>query len=137
MDNKSNKTTTTAIYSFQTDEGEMASIDLKGYRAICTVTKQPKQFHHTYLANMIQKKFNGNFDTFCDTYVSREGLAQKNLGKRQEQIKDKIDRLYNQIRLLKTERDTLNEIVPEETTVDTLVSKTHEQDSIKIEVAVN
>ena len=100
---------TTAIYSFRTDEGTTADIDLKGYRAICTVTKQPKQFHHTYLANLIAHKYNGNFDTFCDTYVSREGLAQKNKGRRVEQIKNKIDKLYNQIRLLKTERDTLVE----------------------------
>ena len=120
MDNNTIKPTT-AIYSFRTDEGTMADIDLKGYRAICTVTKQPKQFHHTYLANIIANKFNGNFDTFCDTYVSREGLAQKNKGKRVEQIKNKIDSLYNQIRLLKTERDTLNEVITEDQTVDTLV----------------
>lgn len=107
MDN--NNKTSTAIYSFKTDEGTTADIDLKGYRAICTVTKQPKQFHHTYLANMIVNKYDNNFDTFCDTYVSREGLAQKNKGKRVEQIKNKIDRLYDQIRLLKTERDTLVE----------------------------
>ena len=104
-----NNNSSTAIYSFRTDEGTMADIDLKGYQAICTVTKQPKQFHHTYLANMIAHKFNGNFDKFCDTYVSREGLAQKNKHKRVEQIKHKIDKLYGQIRLLKTERDTLVE----------------------------
>ena len=120
MDNNTSKPTT-AIYSFKTDEGTMADIDLKGYRAICTVTKQPKQFHHTYLANLIAHKYNGNFDTFCDTYVSREGLAQKNKGRRVEQIKHKIDRLYDQIRLLKTERDTLNEVITEDQTVDVLV----------------
>lgn len=117
MDNNSS----TTIYSFLTDEGTTADIDLKGYRAICTVTKQPKQFHHTYLANMITNKFDGNFDKFCDTYVSREGLAQKNKGKRVEQIKDKIDSLYNQIRLLKTERDTLNDVIATEQPADTLV----------------
>ena len=90
MDNKTSKPTT-AIYSFRTDEGTMADIDLKGYRAICTVTKQPKQFHHTYLARMIAHKYNGNWDTFVATYVSREGLAQRNKGKRVEQIKNKID----------------------------------------------
>jgi len=117
MDNNSS----TTIYSFLTDEGTMADIELKHYRAICTVTKQPKQFHHTYLANMITNKYDNNFDKFCDTYVSREGLAQKNKGKRVEQIKNKIDSLYNQIRLLKTERDTLNDVIAEEQTVDTLV----------------
>lgn len=106
MDNNTSKQ---AIYTFNTDQGVTADINLKGYRAICTVTKQPKQFHHTYLANLITHKYNHNFDTFVDTYVSREGLAQKNKGKRVEQIKSKIDKLYNQIRLLKTERDTLVE----------------------------
>lgn len=106
MDNKIKPTTR---YTFNTDQGTSKEIDLKGYRAICTITQQPKQFHHTYLANMIRSKYNDNFDTFVGTYVSREGLAQKNKGRRVEQIKHKIDRLYNQIKLLKTERDTLVE----------------------------
>lgn len=104
-----NNNTSNTIYSFKTDEGTTADIDLKGYRAICTITKQPKQFHHSYLANMIASKFDGNFDKFCDTYVSREGLAHNNKDKRVNQIKSKLDRLYDQIRLLKTERDTLVE----------------------------
>lgn len=111
MDNNSSKPTSNTIYSFRTNDGTTADIELKHYRAICTVTKQPKQFHHTYLANMIMNKYDGNWDMFVDTYVSREGLAQKNKGKRVQQIKHKIDLLYNQIRLLKTERDTLNDAI--------------------------
>jgi len=123
MDNNSSKPTSNTLYSFRTNDGTTQDVELKHYRAICTVTKQPKQFHHTYLANMIAHKYNGNWDTFVATYVSREGLAQKNKGKRLEQIEHKIDHLYNQIRLLKTERDTLSDVIEQEQTADDVVKQ--------------
>tara|TARA_R110002153_G_scaffold238344_1_gene392684 strand:- start:394 stop:651 length:258 start_codon:yes stop_codon:yes gene_type:complete len=61
-----------SVYNFMTYDGLM-DVELKHYRAVCTVTKQPNQFHHAYLANMIKKRFDNNFDTFVQTYVSRAG----------------------------------------------------------------
>ncbi len=100
------KTDTT--YQFETNTGP-ATFDLKGLEVTCTRTRQPKRFHHVYLADLIRRKYDNNYDTFVNTYVSREGLAQHNRVKRNEQIVTKIDRLYKQIKLLKQERDTLNQ----------------------------
>ena len=40
---------------------EDQTINLNGYVARCTVTGNEKRFYHSYLANMIQKKFDNNF----------------------------------------------------------------------------
>jgi hypothetical protein len=49
------------------------TINLHGYKATCTITDKSKGFHHSYLANLIAKKYNNNFSTFEATYVSKEG----------------------------------------------------------------
>ena len=49
------------------------TINLHGYKATCTITDKSKGFHHSYLANLIVKKYNNNFSTFEATYVSKEG----------------------------------------------------------------
>ena len=49
------------------------TVNLHGYKATCTLTGNSKQFHHSYLANLIVKKYNNNFSTFESTYVSKEG----------------------------------------------------------------
>ena len=93
-------------YTFSSSNGEV-EVDLNNYQAICSVTGSAKQFHHTYLANMIVNKFDGNIDTFRDTYVSREGRAEGSNLRKAEVVKAKIDRLYNQINELKIKRDQL------------------------------
>ena len=107
MDNTINKPTSNTIYTFMTNTGVSQDVELKHYQVTCTKTGQPKQFHHSYLARMIERKYNGNWDTFVNTYVSREGLASHNRVTRVKAIRTKLDKLYGQIRLLKTERDTL------------------------------
>ena len=49
------------------------TINLHGYKATCTITNNSKGFHHSYLANLIVKKYVNNFAHFEDTYVSKEG----------------------------------------------------------------
>ena len=49
------------------------TVNLHGYKATCTITDTGKGFHHSYLANLIVKKYNNNFSTFEATYVSKEG----------------------------------------------------------------
>jgi len=66
--------------TYQFEDGE---INLHNYRATCTVTNTSKGFHHTYLANLIRKKYGNNFGTFEATYVSKEG---RGIIRAQEQI---------------------------------------------------
>ena len=61
------------------------TVNLNGYVAKCNVTGEEKRFYHSYLANMIETKFDNDFDLF----------------------EDRISALYVKIRELKAQRDEL------------------------------
>ena len=83
------------------------TVNLNGYVAICTQTGNEKRFYHSYLAGMIVKRFNNNFSTFEDTYVSREGKGTLNQQVKVNQLEDRISKLYSKIRELKATRNEL------------------------------
>lgn len=85
---------------------KVVNIDLNNYRVICTATGARKSFYHKYLAKLIQEKYHSNIDVFRNTYVSRAAAPGKS-ERELERVKSRIDRLYNQIRELKTKRDQL------------------------------
>ena len=86
---------------------EDQTINLNGYVCICTATGKEKRFYHSYLANMIEKKFENNFQNFVDNYVSREGKSEfVNLNK-VKKVEERISNLYTKIRELKVLRDQL------------------------------
>ena len=80
-------------------------VNLNGYNAKCTITGNYKRFYHSYLANMIEKKFNNNFSLFEKTYVSREGKGIINKANKVKDVEVQITNLYNRIRQLKSKRD--------------------------------
>ena len=59
------------------------TVNLNGYVAVCNRTGNEKRFYHSYLANLIVKKYCNSFAYFEDNYVSREGKG--------------IDRAVNQV----------------------------------------
>jgi len=94
------------LYTLQSSAGEV-QIDLNNYVARCTKTGNPKSFYHAYLANLIQTKYDNNISTFEDTYVSREGQAGANAERKAQALEDRIDSLYQKIKLLKQKREEL------------------------------
>jgi len=89
---------------------EDQTINLNGYVCICNSTGKEKRFYHSYLANMIKKKFNNNFQFFVDNYVSREGKSELvNLNK-VKKVEERISNLYTKIRELKVLRDQLEAV---------------------------
>jgi len=87
---------------------EDQTVNLNGYVAICTITGNEKRFYHSYLANMIVKKFNNNFSHFENTYISREGKSKFVNQNKVNQIEDRISKLYTKIAQLKSLRDELS-----------------------------
>ena len=83
------------------------TVNLNGYVATCTVTGNEKRFYHSYLANMIEKKFNNDFANFENTYVSREGKSVGVNTRKVDSVEERITKLYQKIRELKTLRDQL------------------------------
>ena len=102
MSKKSRKSV--QLYTFNSTEGSV-DIDLNNFTAVCSLTKEPKQFHHSYLANLIATKYDNNISLFNDTYVSRAGSVIINAQTKAAKLEDRIDALYAKIRVLKTERD--------------------------------
>ena len=96
------------LYTLNSSAGEV-QIDLNNYTAKCSVSGEPKQFYHTYLANMIATKYGNDISIFESTYVSRASRPKNS--RRLEIVKSRINRLYDQIRTLKTERDEINQSV--------------------------
>ena len=94
------------IYTFNSSAGEV-KIDLNNYTAKCTKTGAPKKFYHSYLANLIYSKYDGNISTFEDTYVSRAGRSAEIPGKKADALQARIDRMYAQIKLLKEKKAEL------------------------------
>ena len=89
-------------YSF-----EDQTVNLNGYVARCTVTGNEKRFYHSYLANMIEKKFDNNFENFENTYVSREGKSIGVSQRKVDSVEERITKLYAKIKELKALRDEL------------------------------
>ena len=83
------------------------TVNLNGYVAKCNVTGDEKRFYHGYLANMIETKFNNDFDLFESTYVSRAGKSINSAVTKAAQLEDRISGLYAKIRDLKAKRDEL------------------------------
>lgn len=93
------------VHNYKFDCG--SEVDLNNYSATCTQTNNKKKFYHSYLANMIKKKFNNDFKLFEKTYISREGKGILNEVNKVDVLEDKITKLYNKIRALKSKRDEL------------------------------
>lgn len=110
------------------------TVNLHGYKATCTRTNNSKGFHHSYLANLIVKKYNNNFSTFEDTYVSKEGrgiirtlealdrednkLAQVALKEKKESAVKKykeLKRFYRHIRNVRDESKYLDALPTRQT----------------------
>ena len=97
------------LYTFNTEAGVDVKIDLNNYTARCSVTGEPKKFYHAYLANLISTKYDNNISTFEDTYVSRAGRSAEIPTKRANQLQQRIDRMYAQIKELKAKKAELVE----------------------------
>ena len=69
------------------------TVNLHGYKAICTLTGNSKQFHHSYLANLIVKKYVNNFAHFEDTYISKEGRGIVRTQEALEREQNKVDQV--------------------------------------------
>jgi hypothetical protein len=82
------------------------TIDLNNYTAKCSATGNDKQFYHSYLANLIETKYDNSFTSFEANYVSREGKPSGD-ERKAEKLQDRIDRMYNQIKELKNKRSEL------------------------------
>ena len=95
------------LYTFNNTSGESVDIDLNNYTAKCSVTGEPKKFYHSYLANLIQTKYDNNISTFEMTYVSRSGRTSQAPAKKATQLQTRIDRMYDQIKLLKAKKAEL------------------------------
>lgn len=93
-------------YTFDSDEGEV-KIDLNNFTAVCNVTKAPKKFYHSYLANLIKTKYDNNITNFNNTYVSREGKSGRVTQNKIDSVEERITKLYQKIRELKEKRDQL------------------------------
>ena len=78
-------------YTLLNRDGREVSIDLNNYKVTCVATGKRKSFYHKYLYSLILTKYDGNIDTFRETYVSRE--AGPNKQERQvQQLRAQIDR---------------------------------------------
>ena len=102
---KSVKKSRKLVHNYTFDCGSV--VDLNSYVAICTQTGNEKKFYHSYLANMIEKKYNNDFIFFTQTYISREGKGILNESNKVDVLEEKISKLYTKIRSLKAKRDDL------------------------------
>ena len=92
-----------AFYNFINQNGDPVQINLNGYTARCTITGDEKRFHHSYLARLIQDKYDNNIDVFEQNYVSRAGRGELRQAERQQQIQDRIVQLAEQIKELQSQ----------------------------------
>ena len=95
---------TKKVHNYSFDD---KTVNLNGYVAVCTKTGNEKRFYHSYLANMIEKKFNNDFSLFEKTYISREGKGILNKVNKVKDVEVQITKLYNRIRTLKSLRDSV------------------------------
>ena len=96
----------THFYNFNSSAGAV-DIDLNNYVATCTITGNEKKFYHSYLANLIQTKYDNCISTFEDTYVSREGASVGSADRKAAALESRIDKMYEKIQALKAQRDEL------------------------------
>lgn len=89
-------------YTLLNTQQQPVQIDLANYKTRCTITGAPKQFHHKYLAQLIERAYGNNIDTFRTTYISRAGRPQKTAV---ERLDDQITRARARLNLL-LERQT-------------------------------
>ena len=68
---------TKQFYTLLNSNGREVQIDLANYKCICTKTGTRKQFHHKYLAGLIERSYGNCIDTFRETYISRAGQPRK------------------------------------------------------------
>ena len=88
-------------------EFEDQTVNLNGYVAICNRTGNEKRFYHSYLANLISKKYNNNFAQFESEYVSREGAGLDRAVNEVNKIENQIARYQDRIVAL---QDKLNSL---------------------------
>ena len=94
----------THLYNLESKDGPV-QVDLNNYVAVCTVTGNVKKFYHSYLANLIATKYDNNISFFENEYVSREGKSVGSGERKAAQLDERIQKLYNKISVLKSERD--------------------------------
>lgn len=94
------------FYTLLNAAGKEVQIDLNNYKVTCTITGNRKGFYHKYLANLIEKKFDNNIDTFRTTYVSREAGPSK-AERQADKLQARINRLRNQIKELEAKQKEL------------------------------
>ena len=104
MEKQSNKTRRAKkqFYTLKNAAGRDVQIDLNNYRVVCNKTGKSKSFYHKYLHNLINRKYNGNIDTFRTTYVSREAAPGRD-ARRVAHLTERIQKLSVQISNLKGE----------------------------------
>ena len=104
MEENTKNKRTKKVHNYSFDD---KTVNLNGYVAVCTKTGNEKRFYHSYLANMIEKKFNNDFSLFEKTYISREGKGILNKVNKVKDVEVQITKLYNRIRTLKSLRDSV------------------------------
>ena len=95
------------FYTLKDKNSKEVQIDLNNYRVICNKTGARKQFYHVYLFNLINRKYNGNIDTFRETYTSRtgDGGQARKIAQLQQSINKhlaRVDKLRAQLNTLQT-----------------------------------
>ena len=83
------------------------TVNLNGYVAVCNRTGNEKRFYHSYLANLIVKKYCNSFAYFEDNYVSREGKGIDRAVNQVEKIENQIARYELRIAALRDKLNTL------------------------------
>ena len=83
------------------------TVNLNGYVATCNRTGSEKKFYHSYLANLIVKKYCNSFAYFEDNYVSREGKGIDRAVDQVEKIENQIARYELRIASLRDKLNTL------------------------------
>ena len=90
------------FYTLKNTAGRDVQIDLNNYKVQCVKTGKSKSFYHKYLFNLINRKYNGNIDTFRTTYVSREAAPGRD-ARRVAYLTERIQKLSIQLSNLKGE----------------------------------
>lgn len=83
------------------------TVNLNGYVAVCNRTGNEKRFYHSYLSNLIVKKYCNSFAYFEDNYVSREGKGIDRAVDQVEKIENQIARYELRIAALRDKLKTL------------------------------
>jgi hypothetical protein len=93
------------FYTLKDKNSKDVQIDLNNYRVICNKTHERKRFYHKYLFNLIVRKYNGNIDTFRETYTSRSGDGGQ--ARKIAQLQQSINRHLHKVNQLRAQLNTL------------------------------